>query len=321
MEIKAAFLAMKKLPHYLLGIKFDLVTDCLAFKQTYDKSELTHSISRYVMYMQDFDYNIKHRKGDRMKHVDALSRNAVNIVSLESELKCRLRNAQSSDETIKSITEILKIRPYDNYKLVGGVLCKSIDGQDVFVVPRNMEKEIITKAHEVGHFSIAKTMYQIKQQYFIPHVESKVKKVIQNCVKCILFNKKQGKLEGFLECIDKGDSPLCTIHVDHLGPMDAISKQYKYIFALVDGFSKFVWIYPTKTTGVDEVLNKLKCWRSVFGNPQRIISDRGSAFTSKTRTCLNYNWCAERERPNRTCQQGYNIRIIKTFVRKARNVL
>jgi len=57
-------------------------------------------------------------------------------------------------------------------------------------------------------------------------------------------------------------------------------KQYKYIFALVDGFSKFVWIFTTKSTGADEVLRTMEEWSDVIGNPSRIITDRGVAFTS-----------------------------------------
>lgn len=68
-------------------------------------------------------------------------------------------------------------------------------------------------------------------------------------------------------------------HVDHLGPMTSTSKQYKHLFIVVDGFSKFVWLYPIKTTNTKEVIAKLTT-QQAFGNPQRIISDRGAVFTS-----------------------------------------
>lgn len=74
--------------------------------------------------------------------------------------------------------------------------------------------------------------------------------------------------------------PLSTFHVDHLGPMTVTSKLYKYLFVVVDGFSKFVWIFPTKTTNTKEVLDKLIVLQQTFGNPQRIISDKETAFTS-----------------------------------------
>jgi len=62
--------------------------------------------------------------------------------------------------------------------------------------------------------------------------------------------------------------------------MDASSKQYKYILSAVDGFSKFVWLYPTKSTGHKEVIKRLNDWSSIFGFPARIVINRGSAFTS-----------------------------------------
>lgn len=53
-----------------------------------------------------------------------------------------------------------------------------------------------------------------------------------------------------------------------------------YIFVIVDAFTKFVWLYPTKSTETAEVLDRLKKQSAIFGNPRRIISDRGTAFTS-----------------------------------------
>lgn len=80
--------------------------------------------------------------------------------------------------------------------------------------------------------------------------------------------------------IPKGDTPLSTHHVDHLGPMTLTSKQYKHLLVVIDGFSKFVWLYPTKTMNAREAVTKLAIQQAAFGNPQRIISDRGTAFTS-----------------------------------------
>ncbi|XP_040164826.1 uncharacterized protein LOC120901183 [Anopheles arabiensis] len=129
--------------------------------------------------------------------------------------------------------------------------------------------------------STRRTTHAIKQKYWILHLERKVAQVVNSCVKCIMFNKKLGHKEGFLNCIDKGDTPLHTLHMNYVGPMDATAKQYKYVLTVVDGFSKFVWLFPTKTTSGEETLRKLEVWSSIFGNPARVISDRGSAFTSQ----------------------------------------
>lgn len=80
--------------------------------------------------------------------------------------------------------------------------------------------------------------------------------------------------------IPKGYVPLSTYHIDHLGPMTSTSKLYKYILVVIDGFSKFTWLYPTKTINVKEVMDRLRTQQKSFGSPERIISDRGAAFTS-----------------------------------------
>ncbi|GFW13026.1 hypothetical protein TNCV_3329581 [Trichonephila clavipes] len=43
---------------------------------------------------------------------------------------------------------------------------------------------------------------------------------------------------------------------------------------------KFTWLYPTRSTDAAEVINRLENQKHVFGNPARIITDKGSAFTS-----------------------------------------
>uniref|UniRef100_A0A034VAM6 RNA-directed DNA polymerase n=2 Tax=Endopterygota TaxID=33392 RepID=A0A034VAM6_BACDO len=278
LEVKAAYLATKRLRHYLMGTQFDLVTDCSAFKQTATKKDVPREVVQWLMYLQDFHFNIEHRSGERMKHVDSLSRYPVMVVT--SQIQVQIQKAQQNDEHLKAITAILDDKPYADYVMKNGVLYKQWKGQELLVVPRNMEKEIIRNVHNFGHMNSQKTMHAIQQDFFIAHLEKKVKQHISNCVECIVHNRKAGKQEEFLHCIDKGDYPLATIHVDHLGILDSTSKNYKYIFAIVDGFSKFVWLFPTKTTDTQEVIKHLSTWVNIFGNPQRIISDKGAAFLS-----------------------------------------
>jgi len=82
--------------------------------------------------------------------------------------------------------------------------------------------------------------------------------VVDSCIECILANAKAGRQEGFLTPIDKGDKPLVTYHVDHVGPMELTKKRYNHIFVIVDAFSKYVWLYRTRSTGVDEVVTCLE---------------------------------------------------------------
>ncbi|XP_049291122.1 uncharacterized protein K02A2.6-like [Anopheles funestus] len=234
------------------------------------------------MILQDFDFDVEHRSGEKLRHVGCLSRYPEQNVMIISEVTARMKKHQVNDETLIAIIEVLKEKPYGSYKMKGDILYNTVDGNDLLVIPKNMEKKIILDAHNMGHFACAKTVHSINQQYFIPHVDQKVKQVIDSFVRYIMHNNKLGKKEGFLNPIDKGNSPLQTIHLDHIGPMDITIKQYKQILTVVDAFSKFVWLYPTKSTDAEEVIAKLQSWSEIFGDPQRIITDRGTAFTSNS---------------------------------------
>ncbi|GFW77803.1 transposon Tf2-6 polyprotein [Trichonephila clavipes] len=71
-----------------------------------------------------------------------------------------------------------------------------------------MQDELIKLIHENGHFSVGKIEEIVKQEFCIPNLTNVVKKVIVNCVPCILANKKTGKKEGFLNPISKESIPL-----------------------------------------------------------------------------------------------------------------
>ncbi|GFX18507.1 retrovirus-related Pol polyprotein from transposon 297 [Trichonephila clavipes] len=91
---------------------------------------------------------------------------------------------------------------------------------------------------------------------------------------------QSGKQKGFLHPLVKYGIPLNTYHIDHLGPLATSSKNYKFILAVIDSFTKFVWLYPTKTTSTSEVIKKLYIQKTTFGNPRFLITDRGTTFTS-----------------------------------------
>jgi transposase InsO family protein len=279
LEMLAVIKAVQKFRVYLLGIHFKIVTDCEAFEQTLRKDALAPKVARWVMELEQYDYTVEHRAGTRMMHVDALSRNPCSLI-VHDPLLDRVNRAQNKDEGIKAIKMILERgETYNDFLLRGDLLYKEEGGIQKLVIPKGMEREIIRGAHEVGHFGKKRTMKRLTS-YWIRNVEKKVEECIQNCVPCIVAARKQGKGEGFLNPIPKEDVPLDTIHIDHLGPIPSTKKNYKYILVLIDGFTKFVWLFPTKTLETVEVLEKLRVHQQTFGNPRRIVTDRNKAFMS-----------------------------------------
>ena len=103
---------------------------------------------------------------------------------------------------------------------------------------------------------------------------------LDNCLKCIEFSRPSGRKEGFLFSIPKGVKPFITLHVDHLGPLEKTSYKNKFIFVVIDAFSKFVRLYPCRTTKSDEVIKHLRNYFQTYSKPCQITSDRGTSFTA-----------------------------------------
>ncbi|KOC60373.1 Pro-Pol polyprotein [Habropoda laboriosa] len=110
----------------------------------------------------------------------------------------------------------------------------------------------------------------------------KVREYISNYLKCIEFASISGKQEGYLHSIYKGDLPFKTIHIDHYGPLKKCGKGYKFILAIIDGFTKFVRLYPCKTTKSEEVIRHLTDYFRAYSKPRQVISDCGTSFTSSS---------------------------------------
>lgn len=107
LEVLAIIEALKKLRVYLLGSKFKIITDCSAFEKTMNKKDLCTRVARWALLLEEFDYSIHHRPGEKMKHVDALSRYPVMKIEMDS-FAMRLGKAQKDDVTLKIIIDILK---------------------------------------------------------------------------------------------------------------------------------------------------------------------------------------------------------------------
>ncbi|XP_046869035.1 uncharacterized protein LOC124461562 [Drosophila willistoni] len=119
-----------------------------------------------------FNLNVEHRSAVKMQHVDCLSRFPQSCLVVKDEITARLKKAQQTDDHIIAIIEVLKQQPYKSFNVKGGLLFKEVEGNELLVVPKLMEREIIQRSHEIGHFSTRKTMHAIHQQYWIPHLET-----------------------------------------------------------------------------------------------------------------------------------------------------
>uniref|UniRef100_W8B0Q9 Retrotransposable element Tf2 155 kDa protein type 3 n=1 Tax=Ceratitis capitata TaxID=7213 RepID=W8B0Q9_CERCA len=154
LEVLAIIQALKKWRIYVIDKRFKIVSDCNAFALTMKKKDVPLRVSRWAMYLQDFDYVTEHRPATKMKHVDALSR--MTAMLLEVSLSFRLREAQQSDNWVRAISKVLENNPYEDFYIKNSIVYKD-PINELVVVPQAMEEEIIRIAHRQGHWATQKT--------------------------------------------------------------------------------------------------------------------------------------------------------------------
>ncbi|KAK9694599.1 Integrase core domain [Popillia japonica] len=77
LETLSVVWVLEKLRVFLIGINFVIVSDCSALRSTFAKKHLIPRIARWWLKIQEYNFEVQHRAGTQMCHVDALSRNPV----------------------------------------------------------------------------------------------------------------------------------------------------------------------------------------------------------------------------------------------------
>jgi transposase InsO family protein len=214
-----------------------------------------------------------------MLHVDALSRQI--FVVEDNSFDKNLALCQGDDPAIEKIRKELELSESKLFEMRNGLVFRKRQGRILFYVPAALETSVIYKYHnEMSHVGIEKTVQNILDSYWFPEMKAKTEKHIRCCLKCIAFTPNSGKSEGVLHSIPKGNVPFATLHVDHLTPASrSSSTRNRYIFVVIDAFTKYVKLYAVRSTNAAEIIKCLRSYFEHYSQSLRIISDRGSCFT------------------------------------------
>lgn len=298
LETLAVISALNKFRTYLIGIKFTIITDCNALRSTFTKRDLIPRISRWWIQFLEFDCVIEYRPGEKMAHVDALSRAPITPCSeeihtldiLTINTQDWISTVQSSDEEVKRIKDVLEdpdtpkiAEIHKTYELKNGRVFRILGEDNLkWLVPRGVRWQVLRANHDdVGHFGFEKTLQRVQALFWFPKMRKFIKKYVGACLECAHHKLPSGAKEGLLHPIPKVEIPFHTLHADHLGPFPRSKRGNTYILVIVDAFTKYVSLTPVRSTKSKESIKAFKTLFSYFGSPNRLITDRGTSFTSK----------------------------------------
>jgi hypothetical protein len=113
LELAVIVHALRKWRHYLMGKMFELRTYHNGLKYLFDQPTLNVRQSRWLEFLSEYDFDIKHIKGKENKVVDALSRrvhelHATTINMYQSDLKDKILETAKSNLQYKELVAKLQ---------------------------------------------------------------------------------------------------------------------------------------------------------------------------------------------------------------------
>jgi len=87
LELAVVIHALKMWCHYLFRRRFLLMSDNITVKYLFDRHNLNGRQARWLAFLSEYDFEIKHIKGKENKVVNALSRNNLNVLATISSYK------------------------------------------------------------------------------------------------------------------------------------------------------------------------------------------------------------------------------------------
>ena len=144
---------------------------------------------------------------------------------------------------------------------------------------------------EIGvHLGVTKTCNKIKRGSYWPGMYNMIKVNVAQCEVC-LRSKPVATTKVGLHAAEIQQRPMQRLFVDFMGPLIRTKNGNQVILSVIDGFSKFVWMFPLRRSCAQLVVDRLsRDTIGVFGVPESIVSDNASVFKSKIFQDFCFRW-------------------------------
>lgn len=312
-ELLAVVFALDKFRSYLLQTKVIVYTDHAALKYLMAKKDAKPRLIRWILLLQEFDIEVRDKKGVENVVADHLSRivqDKVEHVDIKERFPDeQLFRVQTSSQELPWYADIVNYLvtrefPADMPKAKRDHL-KYVARQYVWdepylwkhcadalirrCVPDNEHRSILEFCHNEacgGHFGSKKTALKVLEAgFFWPSLFKDAADLCASCDRC----QRSGNI---------GPRDQLPMHyvlnveifdvwgIDFMGPFPN-SNGFIYILLAVDYVSKWVEAKATRTNDSKVVADFLRTnIFSRFGMPRVLISDGGSHFCNKTVAAL-----------------------------------
>ena len=153
----------------------------------------------------------------------------------------------------------------------------------LFVVPKTYQTAALNGCHwDTGHQGCDCTLSLLQEHFWWPGMAKQMRQVIRACKHCLQY---EGSTPKAPLCPIVATAPLDLLHVDFTSIKTMLelnqSPRVTNVLVFQDHFTKHVLTYVTPDQTAKTIPKFLYgCYISIFGAPGRLLSERGTSFTS-----------------------------------------
>ena len=304
-EALALIFALKRFHFYIYGLRFTLVTDHKPLLGLFSQDRnipimASGRIQRWSLMLQAYNFDLKHKSGEKLGAADTLSRlpldNPCEFSPVPTEWVhlCTVMEGTPVNATI-----IARDTIHDSVLSLVYKYCESgwprvvepslrcyaqrstelsIQGGCVLwgnrvVIPSKFRRTLLEELH-IGHVGSSRMKELARSYFWWPGLNSDIESLVNSCSDCMSCRSvpKRGELHPW----EWPKSPWHRLHIDYAGPLGGM-----YFLVVVDAHSKWVEVFPTKSITSSMTIQLLRSCFARFGLPVSLVSDNGTCFTSQ----------------------------------------
>ena len=304
-EALAIFRALEHFAPYLRGQKFLLYTDNASAAALLTKRDADPMLARWLDFISQFSFEIKHRAGVTNANADGLSRAPLECADrTEHDLIYFLTHGACPPHFSPYQSRALRDRA-THFSFTNGLLMHASGRR----VPDATERSaLIKEMHEkLGHADLAKTYSALKHDVYWPRMRMDCRSYINGCEACQKVNARPMEDDPWRQFTTP--LPFARVAID-LGHYED-----QLFIVLVDYATRWVECRFLRSKRPALVVSFLDDVFATHGFPKAIISDNGREFKNAVvdAFCKDHNIQQLFSAPHLPRQNGLAERAVRTI--------
>jgi hypothetical protein len=296
--------ALEKFRPYVEGTHFTIVTDHYSLLWLNRMKDPAGKLVRWSVKLNQFSFDLVHRKGKLNVVSKALSRLPAEIAAVDAGSFLGI-SLNDLDESYTRLRENIIANPQKNplWKVENEFVYRFVPNKVVLpgnvpewklLVPKDQRAKTLQSCHDAptsAHFGYYKTLSRLSVNHYWPKMRRSVIRYVRNCKVCHEQKAPNTARAGLMGEEKQVQFPSQMISVDLIGPLPTSTKGYSYLLVIVDWLTKYVVLFPLRKATSTKVT---ECIENgiflVYGVPQFILVDNGKHFVGNefVKTCEDY---------------------------------